>query len=149
MGNSKKVLWSHKTTCCSQSTALAWSRMCYWGVVEDFLCLVLSGSPISHTSFVTVPSPYVSVKLVFHYICLLKKTIKYQQWDEGKLETFSGSLHHFLCLTDALLPICSVWPTNLKEFPVPWNRWKNSINVFFFFFFHPYWWLFSVNFGQI
>lgn len=90
-------------------------------------------SPVSHPSFVSVPSPYMSVKPVSHYIHLSKKATKDQQWGKGKYETFSESLHHFLCLTDTLLPICSLWPTDMKEFSIPWNIWKSSIRVLFCF----------------
>lgn len=78
---------------------------------------------------------------VSHYIPCQKKAAKDQQWGKAKYETFSESLHHFLCLTD-MLPVCSLWPTDLKEFSIPWKIWKNSIRVLFCFVFHPCWWLF-------
>lgn len=78
-------------------------------------CSVGQG-PISHPSFAAMPSPHVLVKSISHYIPLLKKATKVQQWGKGKHETFSGSLHHFLCLTDTLLPILTFHLQAWKSF---------------------------------
>lgn len=135
--------------CCSMVPAV----LLRWRETFPLFSSILQG-PVSHPSFVAVPSPYMSVKAESHYIPFSKKGNQGSEVREGKIWSFLWIFALFPLFDWYAAPY--MWPLTYRLesvfYPLKYRKefHKGFVLVFFVYIDSYFDRLFSVNFvGQI